>query len=538
MPTPIGSKVVSENGRKASSNGSSPFASGSSVRRDSYGEMRSMNDTDFKVINDADGEFWQPNQYRTVVRRIEDGYRRCNELSNFFLERAECEKAFARQLRNWSRRWSDHLEHEGTSTYETANHAWSAFIVESNLIADMHVEIADNLKMVVNRLKAWQRDNYIKGMIHNKTVKEFDDDFKKAQKPWIKAQSRLQKAKREFHSTSRLLSAAETIKTSADCDLSLTAENKKKAVERYERARREKASSEQRYKTCISENVDILPTYREQMLQVFNRSRAFERERLIFFKDILQSAHQCIDTSNRGQIRSIYSDLANSIDAMDPSSDIVKWARECGADKQISLPEFEEYPGSDMVNPTPIITANTKRSTIKSSSSFRDSTRDIMQDSVYYHSKCGDSTDQSMRANHFAEPTDVSRPIGFVNQTLCGDNVGSAISSTDQNHPIFAMQEGSEYPELCNPFSPPPMPDRNATGPTADKPLAVPVRALYTYVPQEPDELALEEGMVFVMVTGEDEQGWSKGRNGSKEGLYPAAYAEPIQTDTEATSQM
>lgn len=54
--------------------------------------------------------FWEPGNYKRTARRIEDGYRLCDSLASMVAERAEMEKAYAKGLRGWAKKWSDLIE--------------------------------------------------------------------------------------------------------------------------------------------------------------------------------------------------------------------------------------------------------------------------------------------------------------------------------------------------------------------------------------------------------------------------------------------
>ena len=54
--------------------------------------------------------FWEPGNYKRTTKRIEDGNKLCNELSLLVQERADIEKAYAKQLKSWAAKWNNIIE--------------------------------------------------------------------------------------------------------------------------------------------------------------------------------------------------------------------------------------------------------------------------------------------------------------------------------------------------------------------------------------------------------------------------------------------
>ena len=54
--------------------------------------------------------FWEIDNYKRTVRRLEDGQKLCDELMKLIRERAQIEKEYATKLRGWSKTWSDRID--------------------------------------------------------------------------------------------------------------------------------------------------------------------------------------------------------------------------------------------------------------------------------------------------------------------------------------------------------------------------------------------------------------------------------------------
>merc|ERR1712066_1192655 len=108
--------------------------------------------------------FWEPGNYKRTTKRIEDGNKLCTELMTLVSERADIEKSYARQLKQWAAKWNNIIE-KGPE-YGTTEAAYKAILVESDRRCDLHVRVKEDLNFkVINQLKQWQKENYHKSVM-------------------------------------------------------------------------------------------------------------------------------------------------------------------------------------------------------------------------------------------------------------------------------------------------------------------------------------------------------------------------------------
>ena len=85
---------------------------------------------------------------------------------------------------------------------------------------------------IVTEIKNWQKDNYHKAsmIMQIKERKEMDDNFKKAQKPWAKYLTKVEKAKLDYHSACKTEKSAQNQERNANSDSSLSPDQVKSSI--------------------------------------------------------------------------------------------------------------------------------------------------------------------------------------------------------------------------------------------------------------------------------------------------------------------
>ena len=165
--------------------------------------------------------FWEPGNYKRTTKRIEDGNKLCSELMSLVAERAEIEKTYSKNLKSWASKWNSTIE-KGPE-YGTTEAGWKAVLVEADRRCDLHNRVKESLNIQVNnQLKSWQKENYHKSMMTLKEKKEMDEAFKKAQKPWAKLLTKVNKAKSDYHAACKAEKTAVNQERNAAGDTNLS----------------------------------------------------------------------------------------------------------------------------------------------------------------------------------------------------------------------------------------------------------------------------------------------------------------------------
>jgi len=66
--------------------------------------------SDENLLIASSDSFWEPGNYKRTTKRIEDGYKLCNDLIALIQERADIEKSYAKSLKSWSKKWNELIE--------------------------------------------------------------------------------------------------------------------------------------------------------------------------------------------------------------------------------------------------------------------------------------------------------------------------------------------------------------------------------------------------------------------------------------------
>ncbi|XP_071512652.1 protein kinase C and casein kinase substrate in neurons protein 1 isoform X10 [Panulirus ornatus] len=426
--------------------------------------------SDENAIYATSDSFWEVGNYKRTTKRIEDGNRLCDDLMKLVSERAEIEKIYAKNLKEWAKKWNNIIE-KGPE-YGTTEAAWKGVLMEAEQRCDLHMRVKENLiNDVHSNVKQWQRDNFHKSMMGQlKEKKDIEDMFKKAQKPWAKLLEKVNKSRADYHNACKSERSAQNQERNAGGDSSLSPDQVKKLQDRVSKAKEEVSRGRDKYEICLKEISDFNPKYIEDMTHVFEKAQEAESKRLIFCKDMLFATHKCLNVSNDPSLPRIYEEFHHTVANADYEKDLKWWSNNHGVNMPMNWPSFEEY------------TPDLHRISKKTPKGAVSGTGDITLTSVKGPSNHTSATSKSSDNNRHSA-------------------ISNGVSGDDDEW---------DYSDR--------MVDPNKPG--------VPVRALYDYEGVEADELSFKVGDVFEKLEDEDEQGWCTGRKDGRIGLYPANYVE------------
>lgn len=470
--------------------------------------------------------FWEIGQYKRTVKRCEDGYKLCNDLMQMISDRADIEKAYAKSLKSWSKKWNDYL-HKG-SEYGSMKSTWTSALNEADKIAEIH-QTTHNVLMeeLNNDIKVWQKANYVKSIVNQlKLAKEYEEEFKKAQKPWSKKYLLAEKTKKDYHSSCKSYQSAKVQHNNSLADSTISPDQKKKLEDKVEKHKKEVEITKNKYKQALDDLNSYNSRYIEDMTTVYKKCDQFEKERLEFFIEKFYKLHNYININERTNVSDIYSELNRTIKQSNPSTDLQNWSRDNGANMAMNWPVFEEYSeelktiakgsrasklGKDHTENNGVTMTSIKH---KNEDISNDSNIDARSISNAGNDSTNRTTvDQKRMSNYNNSNSNNSKESGsnpfgeFDDEDETNQNSGI----TNNSYPLSQSQESDEDSKVS-------VPDQGSY-------LNIRVKALYDYNSAEDDELSFKAGEEFIKLAAEDDRGWCLGKLGQQIGLYPATYA-------------
>ncbi|CAF0738822.1 unnamed protein product [Rotaria sp. Silwood1] len=285
--------------------------------------------------------FFEPLQYERCINRYEFGSELIGHLSNMFEERSNLEHTYVNALRSWSRKW--HGELTKLSEYPSNKKVWDQIVSTGEQMADIHQTIASNLNDNIQpKLKQWKKDNYEKSIINYKKSKEFEKEFEHIQKPWNKLLESIHEAKQNYYKVAKLLKQADEQKLSMPAET--PTETQKQIVDNYIQLKLNVDTARTKYQQLLH---DVAPgaeprqRYEANMIEIFQRTQAFEKKRLDFFKEIFIEYIKTLQ--QQAVFNKMFDDYVRVLQTHNTQADLDTWYNNHGPGSQSHYPVFDEF---------------------------------------------------------------------------------------------------------------------------------------------------------------------------------------------------
>ena len=288
-----------------------------------------------------DKGFCEPHQYRAAIDRCKGGYESCELFIDIFSERAKIERNYVADLKKWATASIKDISQ--SKEFGTNKKAWIDAIRASEEIGTTHADLVQRLQEnVIDRMVSYKKDNYGKSILHVKKIKDFERDFERAQRTYLKVLDKISKAKKEYHDAHRLLKKAETAEKIIDSDYGVEPEQKKKVKLSVDTYRKQAEALKSKYQQYITDMTNLRPSYQDSMKEVLDRTHAFEHKRLTHFKDSIAALQQALVIGDDAHLKQMSLSFIEALKTHNAEEDIQWWNAHFGSDTNTAWPTFEE----------------------------------------------------------------------------------------------------------------------------------------------------------------------------------------------------
>ncbi|XP_015665769.1 protein kinase C and casein kinase substrate in neurons protein 2 isoform X1 [Protobothrops mucrosquamatus] len=289
--------------------------------------------------------FWMPSHYQSTVKRLDDGYRVCDQIVACFQERAKIERSYALMMDEWSRKWRPLVD--ASPVYGSLLRAWQAFLGASERLSRLHMEMQRALVSEdAGTIRSWQHNSYHRKLFGGfKESCELENGFHRAQKPWTKKLKKTEKAKALYHKACRKEHIA-TLRENgiqAASGIEVSPDRQRALREEHQRCSQETIKIRERYEKALKELDRCSPRYIEEMESVFEEGQALEQKRIVFLKSAFLALHRRLDMSADSSIQAVYSDLHQAIEEINDQEDLKWWHNRHGPGMPMNWPKFEDW---------------------------------------------------------------------------------------------------------------------------------------------------------------------------------------------------
>uniref|UniRef100_A0A0N5A959 F-BAR domain-containing protein n=1 Tax=Syphacia muris TaxID=451379 RepID=A0A0N5A959_9BILA len=442
--------------------------------------------------NDVEHNFFDIGGYRQNVKRYKDGIDQLAKIQAMLQERIYVEDSYVKALKGFHARWDENIQ---KNTSGAVKEAWRKVMEESLEISRLHTNVRDRITdEVVKTIGIYLKDNYhLSAFRSAKELRDIEEQFEKAQRPWRKQYEKMEKAKKSFNIAAQKERSSFLQKRNAEGDSSISADNARKYDSKWQKCKVEAEGTELVYKKTLSDLDAIKDDYVSHMKDVFAACQQKELKRLKFVFEMLSGLQKALsDLSNSSRLQQLHHQIREGFTKKDESftADLNQWSEKYGPDSPFNWPKFEPF--------TPSLHSITTSKT------------NGIEGEVVLVGK----TDRKE-----CDGTSLSSVSDDLRKNLVS-NVTKR-KSLGEAGPSLGTRDDVDDKEQV-------LPDAAADNDGFETVLYKAI-ALYDYKAQDGDELSISKGDVIEILRESDSLNWSIGRKNGKEGFLPATYVEKMQ---------
>ncbi len=285
--------------------------------------------------------FCEPGQYKAAIDRCEGGYKSCELGIEITRDLVKIFENHSEAIRHWST--SSQKKICQSQEFGTTKKAWVDSIRAVEKLAERHDNITENIqKLVIEKMTSYKSENYGRSIIHVRKIKEFKDEFKKAQQSWLELIGKINDAKQTFHDAKRKLQNAEGAEKVIETDVGSSDEHKQKVKLSVASRRKETERCKTKYQNLIDEMDEKKEAYEKKMFDILERTDEFERKRLNHFKSMLNALQKATSLDEDKCHAEMATAFKTAISDHKIEEDIAFFNKNYGKDTKTTYPVFED----------------------------------------------------------------------------------------------------------------------------------------------------------------------------------------------------
>ncbi|XP_071956822.1 protein kinase C and casein kinase substrate in neurons protein 3-like [Antedon mediterranea] len=302
--------------------------------------------------------FWDIDQYRIIIERIENGFKSCDDFMSMIQERAELEVQYAKKLRRWEEKWTTNVLKKGYE-YGSTLEALCSCIQEAGHRANLHEQCQKRLlgdEGPFSFMQKWKKSHCHKTIFSGvQEIRKFEEEFSDAQSGYMRLLSKIRKAKKAYHMAIISAHKANKFAEEESKKEGIGTETKNKLYKRAEQFAKHRDSAKEFYlKGILMCNGNIKNKYYKKMLAQFDKCQLLEKERLGTLKEEMLKFVNALDISALPGYEDVYQKIKSTVALANAADDVQTWSDTHGGTLTPYWPVFEDidvnHLDSDKIN--------------------------------------------------------------------------------------------------------------------------------------------------------------------------------------------